>query len=631
VSAKSRFSLDVDAAVVVIVVSSMLWNPWGLVGRHEIRLLVCGTALALGIRSLIRHREIAIPKPWPVFVAFLAVGTLSAVFANDWRTTLWGHADRHLGLVGWSALGLAALLGANVSERGRQTLRRTMEFCVAMVSLVTIAQWSLGEVPLGLNSVGVRPTSTFGSATYTGAFLALGLPFLIDTSLRSTEKRTRILALGGSALAVMALVATQSRGAWLSAAAGSAAVIWFASISGLRLRAAGVVASVLGIFVAVATMSNDVLDRVGSLAAPTAGTAGGRLVLWGSAVRSVAERPILGWGPERTRVGLPPSLPESFEARYGDSTIPDRVHNGVLDIAVTFGVTGAIIALAAVGLAAHHVWRTRSSHPGRFTAIAPFVAAAGAHLLHLFFNFVQLDVDVIWLILVGVALQPTAEVINPSALLRASISVVSTAAAIVAIVVGSSLVTADVLLEQGRDAEAAGDARSARSAYERAVSFSLGEARNHEVLVGFERRQGNPVRAVAAADRAAAVHRDDPFFGELPALTRAEASQERPELAQQALDRYEELVRHWPYHGSYFAGVGTALSSLDRNGEAIAALERAVELTPGNATFRRTLALLHLRDEDRRSATKVLETAIDDLGSVPTLTNLVEQLEAGDP
>ena len=112
-----------SAALVALPISFVVRNPWGLIGRHEIRLLIGFVAVAIALRQVVRRPEFRMPKEWRLGAAFLGSVALSTLFAADWRTTLIGHADRHLGLFGWIALGGAVLAGVNAGPSDRQRFR----------------------------------------------------------------------------------------------------------------------------------------------------------------------------------------------------------------------------------------------------------------------------------------------------------------------------------------------------------------------------------------------------------------------------------------------------------------------------------------------------------------------------
>lgn len=591
----------------MVPVSAVIWNPWGLVGRHEIRLVVMWAAIGVAAWFLVRMRTIAVPRRWPVGAALILLLLVSSVVARDWNTTWWGHADRHLGVIGWVSLFVAALVGINLSENGRAALRVAIEVAGVIVATLALGQVFAASL-FGDAGPGGRPTSTFGSATYTGAFLAIALVFLVDRVRVSDDRRVQVGAGLASSATLVALALSGSRGAWIGGAVGliSLAVAWRHD----RRMSPGALA--LGSVIVVgltAAGSSAFRERIASLFDPTSGTAGGRFVLWRSGVDAMFDRPLFGWGPDRSRVGLPPSLPRSFEAEYWDQTIPDRAHNALIDFAIVVGVPAAVLAgIAAFGtlglLCGRHVLRGGSVN-------TVWVAASCAHVPHLMFNFVQLDLDVTAALIFGVATSSTAIAVDPPRFARAGLSFATTVTLSMGVVFAGGLTIADHIAGGAVRAEQSGQLSVAAGRYERATTWSFGSSRSYELLARFERRNGDFAKAIAAADLAAARHRDDLFYGELSALVRAEATVVDAGFADDAIVRYRGLLARWPNHGAYHTGIGVAEA---RRGD-VAAAERsfrqAIELSPLSPEPYANLARLLAAIGDGAGALQVLETGIE--------------------
>lgn len=107
-------------------------------------------------------------------------------------------------------------------------------------------------------------------------------------------------------------------------------------------------ATVSGIY-AIATNWIEVLSLLGRDPTLT-----GRTVLWAMASSSIVARPLTGFGygafwSQSAGTGA------NVRALAGwDAT---QAHNGYLDMALDFGVVGAIIFLLGIALASHHAWR----------------------------------------------------------------------------------------------------------------------------------------------------------------------------------------------------------------------------------------------------------------------------------
>ena len=207
-----------------------------------------------------------------------------------------------------------------------------------------------------------RARSTWGSATFAGAHLALVLPIAV-AHLRSRDPRWRGAAAAATVAMVAGLVATGTRGAWLATAVAAAIVVpaWRAGAPSPSRRsrprwavplAVGAVAVVVGLFVVPQ------LDRTSGV---------GRLDQWRTTVDVIAERPLLGSGPDTQRIVLPAGIDEQFEREHGSEELHDRAHNLVLDTLVTTGVLGLVALVALIGVLGRDIadrgWTADSCRP----------------------------------------------------------------------------------------------------------------------------------------------------------------------------------------------------------------------------------------------------------------------------
>jgi hypothetical protein len=86
----------------------------------------------------------------------------------------------------------------------------------------------------------------------------------------------------------------------------------------------------------------------------------GRIDEWRVAVAVVAERPVLGAGPEGYRIAATAHIDDAYTRRHGRDEVVDRAHDGLLDVAAGAGLPAAVLyggLLAAVVIAAVRVVR----------------------------------------------------------------------------------------------------------------------------------------------------------------------------------------------------------------------------------------------------------------------------------
>src|SRR5207237_10300887 len=89
---------------------------------------------------------------------------------------------------------------------------------------------------------------------------------------------------------------------------------------------------------------------------------GTRLYLWRSSLAMIADRPLLGWGPDTFQLVYPGYRSTELDARAGAVGRDDAVHNALLRVAVSTGLVG-VVAYLAVLVAVLLLLLTRAFEP----------------------------------------------------------------------------------------------------------------------------------------------------------------------------------------------------------------------------------------------------------------------------
>lgn len=237
----------------------------------------------------------------------------------------------------------------------------------------------------------LRTPSTMGNPIFMAAFLLMAVPFTayrlvlgIESLLNSDSAGApgdddlwRVVGTAGYGLALglqlSAILFSGSRGPFLGLLA---AVFIFVLVVAIRrhvtwLLRAGVAAGVLVLLVLGATNSvykssstpGGGATRFLHLLPSESGTSEVRSLLWKSAPGLLAQRPILGCGPEVLLFCWYSHYPAALRTVELANAAPDRSHDEEIDIALTTGVVGEIAYLAwliATGVVlARLAWRAR--------------------------------------------------------------------------------------------------------------------------------------------------------------------------------------------------------------------------------------------------------------------------------
>jgi len=360
---------------------TLVWSMAGIV-------LVRGIALR---RNL--WRELSQPLLLPA-LALLAVQTLATLTAVDRGLSFWGSTERAQGWLTLSSPTLLFLLTAAYLRDRDQSERLALALVAAAPALVLLGlAQALGWSPLPLFTDARSPVyATLGRSNFLGATLAQLAPLTLALCVGAASRgRCVMLAfLLAGELSVLAL--TQARGAWLAlaVAAGLWALVMLGSRMGPRLYVrrrlyprrrlrrwlplAGGLAGVGAAAALVAALATGVVGGAGSTAA--------RLTIWRATLRLIAERPLLGHGPEALGLLFTRVYPPELVYYEGRGVLVDRAHNFLLDAAVTTGAAGVLALSVLLALFFALGWRAaaRAAEPWSRALLAACLAAVGGNL-----------------------------------------------------------------------------------------------------------------------------------------------------------------------------------------------------------------------------------------------------------
>lgn len=299
-----------------------------------------------------------------------------------------------------------------------------------------------------------RVFSTFGNPVFLGGYLVLLIPVAVMAALSEESRAWGLLAWATTALSMGALLGTATRTAWVAVLVEVLVLVVVAWRKRLRPSAEAIGVLALGVCLALVMVVRglssqnpvlNVLARVGTLFSGGDGSSTERLIIARTALRAVAERPVLGYGPDRFVVAFHMLRPAEH-VRLFPTNLVDNAHSIPLQIAATAGVVAALAWLVSI------VWplvrvapSTFSDATGRGRALAGglWVAVAGYALFSLVGISVTGAEAVAW-VLLGVLAGASARVASPSPRVWGKVLVaVSAVVVVVAIVWGSMLLAAD--------------------------------------------------------------------------------------------------------------------------------------------------------------------------------------------
>lgn len=350
-------------------------QPWKAFDLTKLELLVKLSAalLAAVLGALVLgDRPYSVPVLLPA-LAFLGVSTLSTLFSGDILHSLVGEVDRYDGLLSLAA-GVLVFYAAAVFLDSWAKVR---VFLVAgITSAVIVSVYGLSQM-FGLDPVlqmGIpwaymqEPVTGHLSILYSytdRVFSTVGYPISLAAYLTLMMGATLALYFKTQArwerwvwLAVMALMGacwlyTYTRGAMLGCAVALPVVLFLAyrrlgSIRPLLVPVAVMLVGVLAAHLAN-PQSMNVFDRFAQTnlaATPEEMPEGGdlsvttRLLMWRDIIPVIAERPLIGHGPDNFIQPFKRHEGEDLKSFFPQGTIIDKAHNELLQVAATTGLLG---------------------------------------------------------------------------------------------------------------------------------------------------------------------------------------------------------------------------------------------------------------------------------------------------
>jgi O-antigen ligase len=333
--------LVLGAAACPAVVALPLGDQFAL-PKLALGLTTAGLLVALCATPEALRRLRANGWPAALAAAFLCWLALATVFADRPYASVLGTYADYSGLL-YYVPGIACFLAAGVLLRGVAALDRAVSMiAIAAAPVVAYALVQrLGLDPVGWDDdFGGRAFSTLGQPLVLGGYLAMILPPVVWLALRRSGGERAFLLLEAAAV-IAALAATETRGAYMGAAAGAAFVAVALALRSGRVSRRWWLAGATATVVVVAAGAGLWAAGVVPARLRSSQTLEERVDLWRAAVSMTAERPLLGFGPDRfaDQYGrYRPSSERGTQSVYEDPAASP--HNEVLTVFVAGGVIG---------------------------------------------------------------------------------------------------------------------------------------------------------------------------------------------------------------------------------------------------------------------------------------------------
>ncbi len=293
----------------------------------------------------------------------LAVAILSTIFSVDRFVSFFPSTRRGEGLVVFAVYLLMALGAARLSVRGAALVIGTALGSGTLIGLIAVAQYygvdpaawagfepvtqaqfygAAGAPPGSGPLYGVRSHATLANPVFLGGYVVLLLPLAVQRVL--TAPRRWWLPLIAVAALYGALIASQTRAAWIAAAIAGLVLIGRTrgtAPARRRLTVLALVAVCVTVTMPLTQPKAALSRRAASTLNPGDAALAERIYLWKNTLPLIAQRPVLGWGFS-TLLGRFPDLGSADYVRvYGWHAVGiDTPHNELLHMAYSIGLIG---------------------------------------------------------------------------------------------------------------------------------------------------------------------------------------------------------------------------------------------------------------------------------------------------
>jgi hypothetical protein len=375
--------------------------------------LTVALAWCLFTRAAFRVREFFI-----LAGVFVAAGLATATSPAP-LTALFGGWVRSEGMLAWSIALLAGIAACVLTiSRGTGKYQTLLIDAILLSGLVpatyALVQWAgfdflrTSSLAPGQSGFSIRPGGSFGNPGYLASYLVLLVPLVAARAANTTGRRERTAWFFVCALFSAALLATQSRGAFIGLLAGSLVLLAY-GLSALvkrgkvRRQTLTRVCQFALLFVFLALMaiatSNALREALSTFPPLSRLLALGkmddsqlaRLGIWNAGLSSFVEAPlmrkVIGSGFDVFHWDVTRYISARVFDIEGDGVLIDRMHNATLDLMLSIGALGtlAYVFLWHVGVSRAYQYlygrRLTLMRSAAITLLPALLAAFGAGLL----------------------------------------------------------------------------------------------------------------------------------------------------------------------------------------------------------------------------------------------------------
>lgn len=401
--------------------------------------------------------DLKVTPAWGLLGALAVWTVISATLSPHWRLGVLGQSERMEGIATFVVYAAAYGLGLQVVRSGAELRRLAQAFVTAagLLAAYGLLQFAgLDPASHAFEGYGFdlrRAFATTGNPNFLAGALVIALPLAISLAA-AARRRLEMAVWGVASLAILgALFATFTRGAWLAVLVQIFVLAVMAHRSGIRLSGRrAVVASAAAILLLAALAGVSLLSAgetnvIQRIAGAGGGSADERVMTVEVALDAVAQRPLVGYGPDSFVAAFRQHRSDDIADNFGAAHVSGNAHSWPLQAGTTLGVPGALLLMAAL---LSGFWGARRAATPDARRRAAWVATGalvgcigfGAYMLT---NVAVLTSTIPFWLLLGAASAPWARQITVSTGVTRAAAGVCALTALAVIAASISLVGAD--------------------------------------------------------------------------------------------------------------------------------------------------------------------------------------------
>ncbi|MBI3671752.1 O-antigen ligase family protein, partial [Candidatus Azambacteria bacterium] len=370
--------------------------------------------IVLWISGKLPKLDVKQNKIFLAFLAFVAVGLVSAFFGLSFKTSFFSSIERSWGVL--MLLNFAfffALLRLFFERKDWLLYFKLSVWTSLVVSIIGILQYFGSDLGISMFLSGKgRILSTLGNPIYVAIYLLINSAFALHLFFqKNSSGKLNYIYLLPIAFNFLGFLLAETRGAYLGLIGGFSLAVFLYIFFGenrkvKKLFIAGFCAVVFLLALAFAFPENKIikntpiLDRISSIA-ESGGSVSTRLIGWQAALKGFADHPILGVGPENFNIVFNKYVTPEYYLYATTEPYFDRAHNSYLDVLATEGALGILAYLSLFVISFYFLYKAFFEKKIGLNEFIIFCAILFAYAIHVFFVFDDLNSFLLFVVLMA--------------------------------------------------------------------------------------------------------------------------------------------------------------------------------------------------------------------------------------